>query len=280
MTPRIAVPASAGVLLLAVLFTISIGQQVVTQPPPVETLDDLNEMFAEEPTYGEIQEAAMHYAEVHPDLIESWRRGAKFRAFLPRVSYRYAAFDDWAEAVSSGYEESVMFEYSYDYERGMSTEEGYADQYGQAGSTGWPVPEWSMVYEFTSREGDVVSIREAHGSQSGSREFGGGYENSGDRSEWGLMLEWDLRDFLYSDEQPRISKEARDLVELRQDIMEEVNTYFFDRRRAQIDFLFSPPNDTASRIDSQLRLARLTANIDALTGGYLSKRLAAAKEKK
>nr|HPJ72720.1 hypothetical protein [bacterium] len=73
------------------------------------------------------------------------------------------------------------------------------------------------------------------------------------------------------------SKEARELVELRQDVMEEVNTYFFDRRRSQIDMLFSPPTDTASRIDMQLQIARLTANIDALTGGFLSKRLAETK---
>ncbi|HOO76485.1 MAG TPA: hypothetical protein PLI51_03980 [bacterium] len=277
MTPRSALPITAGVVLLTILLSLSISQEIVTQPPPVETLDDLNALFADEPTYNEIQEAAMRFAEVHPDKIESWRQGAKFRAFLPRVSYRYNVYDDWTDEISTGSEDSISFEYSYDYEVMSSSEQGTNDGYGQAGSSGWPVPEWSMTQEYTNRSGQAASTRDAYGESGGTRDYIGTYEEDGNTKEWGVMLEWDLRDFLYSEEQTRISKEARELVELRQDVMEEVNTYFFDRRRSQIDMLFSPPTDTASRIDMQLQIARLTANIDALTGGFLSKRLAETK---
>jgi hypothetical protein len=38
----------------------------------------------------------------------------------------------------------------------------------------------------------------------------------------------------------------------------------------------SPPADIKSTIEKDLRLQELTANIDALTGTYLSKRLAQA----
>jgi len=280
MTRKVALSASVGVLLLAAVLTISISQEIATLPPPVETIADLDEMFSDEPSYNEIQDAAMHFAEVHPDLIESWRQGAKFRAFLPRLSYRYNVYKDWSDAYSAGYEDSVSFEYSRDYETGTSAEAGYHDGYGQAGSSGWPVPEWSMTQEYTTRSGSMSSFREGVSESGGTREYDGVYSVDGKDTEWGFMVEWDLRDFLYNDEQTRISREARDLVELRQDIMEEVNTYFFDRRRAQIDMLFSPPSDTATRIDMQLRIARLTANIDALTGGFLSERLSAVKEQK
>jgi len=44
--------------------------------------------------------------------------------------------------------------------------------------------------------------------------------------------------------------------------------------------LFSPPSDVRSKIDLQLQIARVTASIDALTGGYLSNALAEAKIKR
>jgi len=45
--------------------------------------------FSEEPPVREIQEAAIKYAEVAPDKIRRWRRGAKFRALLPEFSLDY-----------------------------------------------------------------------------------------------------------------------------------------------------------------------------------------------
>jgi len=43
--------------------------------------------FAGEPTYREVQEKAILYAEVHPDKIENWRRQARLRALLPDISF-------------------------------------------------------------------------------------------------------------------------------------------------------------------------------------------------
>jgi photosystem II stability/assembly factor-like uncharacterized protein len=53
-----------------------------SQPPsPHELLAN----FSHEPTIAEVREAAIRYAEVHPDKIRRWRRQAALQALLPSV---------------------------------------------------------------------------------------------------------------------------------------------------------------------------------------------------
>jgi hypothetical protein len=63
------------------------------------------------------------------------------------------------------------------------------------------------------------------------------------------------------------------MVQLRDDILNEVTRLYFERRKLQIEFITSPPKETSAKLDKILRLQELTAGIDALTGGYLSKRI-------
>jgi hypothetical protein len=53
-------------------------------PPSVQELL-LN--FVHEPTIGQAREAAIRYAEVHPDKIRRWRRRAALQALLPSVGF-------------------------------------------------------------------------------------------------------------------------------------------------------------------------------------------------
>lgn len=48
---------------------------------------DILACFENEPSVREIQEAAIMYAEVHPEKIARWRKGAKARALLPKLSF-------------------------------------------------------------------------------------------------------------------------------------------------------------------------------------------------
>jgi len=50
------------------------------------TAQELLSNFVNEPTIGEVHEAAIRYAEVHPDKIKFWRRQAALRALLPTVN--------------------------------------------------------------------------------------------------------------------------------------------------------------------------------------------------
>jgi photosystem II stability/assembly factor-like uncharacterized protein len=93
---------------------------------------------------------------------------------------------------------------------------------------------------------------------------------------WSISLTWALGDLIYSNAQTSIDSRSRLTVQLREDILIEVTRLYFERRRLQIEIVTDPPEELAEEIEKGLRLQELTANIDGLTGSYLSKRLANA----
>jgi len=91
--------------------------------------------------------------------------------------------------------------------------------------------------------------------------------------DWGIDLTWDLSEVVWNPDQTSIDSRSKLMVELRDDILDEVTRIYFERRRLQIELLLTPPKDTNEKIEKDLRLAELTASVDALTGGYLSRML-------
>ena len=264
----------AGAVCLFAIRAVVVGQETATQPPPIESMADLESLFNEEPSYNEIQDSAMRFAEVHPDKIAAWRRGASLRAFLPEVTFRYGASTLDGTTAYETYEWSEDMQSSSQSGTDSSTSTERRSELGEEWSTGEPTVTWSTRDTYSRSSGTVHSSSSGENEGEGEGSTNQTEDESGDDTGWGFFFRWDLREFIYSQEQTKISKEARELSELRQDVLEQVNTYFFDRRRAQIEMIFSPPSDARSKIDVQLRIARLTANIDALTGGFLSARLA------
>ncbi len=245
--------------------------------PPIETMADMEALFAHEPSYQEIQQVAMRYAEVHPDKIAAWRKGASLRAFLPRVDYDYDLRRYTDAYTRSRIQDSYDTQIQKESGQTLSEENKLSRQYDEHYREDRDELAWDLREQW-SRDADTgwsssVINREDTGTRIDSDDRDRSYRDT----RWRVRLTWDLRDFLYDSDQPRISNEARKLVELRQDVLQEINTYFFDRRRAQIEMLFSPPNDVRSKIDLQLQIARITASIDALTGGYLSAALDKSK---
>ncbi len=169
---------------------------------------DVLSLFADEPSIMEIQEAAIRYAEVHPDKIRSWRSAAAKRAWLPTLKIAYDEGRDWE---SSGY-----------------------------------------FYGGTYRDDDITKGR--------------------DRG-WSVSLTWELGDLIWNDDQTSIDTRSRLMVQLRDDVLNEVTRLYFERRRLQVEMHLSSPKETKERMETVLRIQELTADIDALTGFYLSRRL-------
>jgi len=84
------------------------------------------------------------------------------------------------------------------------------------------------------------------------------------------VLRWDLGDVVYHPEQIDVSREGRELIELRDEVLDEVNQLYFERRRVLLDLHIAPPGDPAARARLRLRARELAAGLNAWTGGWWS----------
>jgi photosystem II stability/assembly factor-like uncharacterized protein len=90
---------------------------------------------------------------------------------------------------------------------------------------------------------------------------------------WDVSVNWDLSELIWSSSQTSIDSREKLMVELRDDILTEVTRLYFERRKLLVDFKFFPPPDEKERLTLMLQIDELTANIDALTGGWFSQQL-------
>jgi hypothetical protein len=93
-------------------------------------------------------------------------------------------------------------------------------------------------------------------------------EGSSRDNEVSLSFVWDLADLAYHPEQIDISREAREVIELRDDVLDEITQLYFERRRVLAELAAAATPDDAIRL--RLRAAELAAGIDAWTGGWFS----------
>jgi len=92
-----------------------------------------------------------------------------------------------------------------------------------------------------------------------------------------LVLEgratWDLSRLVFDPAELRAAREgARLRVDLT-NLESEVTRLYFQRRRAQVEMVLTPPADAAEEARRRLELEELGAQIDSLTGGALTRAL-------
>lgn len=92
-------------------------------------------------------------------------------------------------------------------------------------------------------------------------------------ADWGVSLSWNLSDIIWSEQQRLIDSQVRLMVTLRNDILDEVNKLYFERRKVKIELAHLSLQDSKKIWEKKLRLEELTASLDALTGGYFSQHL-------
>ncbi|MCU0652382.1 MAG: hypothetical protein MUC39_05530 [Candidatus Omnitrophica bacterium] len=88
--------------------------------------------------------------------------------------------------------------------------------------------------------------------------------------DWDFTFSWDLSDLIWNSDQTSIDTRSRLLVQLRNDILDEVNKIYFARLRVKMELDNLGIEERKKRLEKELRLQELTASLDALTGGYFS----------
>jgi len=90
---------------------------------------------------------------------------------------------------------------------------------------------------------------------------------------WSVSVSWELGDLIWSDDQTNIDVRSRLMVELRDDILDEVTKLYFERLRVKLELNNLGIEERRKRLEKELRVRELTASIDALTGGYFSRKI-------
>jgi photosystem II stability/assembly factor-like uncharacterized protein len=90
---------------------------------------------------------------------------------------------------------------------------------------------------------------------------------------WDVSLSWDLGELIWNQDQTSIDVRSRLMVELRDDILDEVTKLYFERLRVKAELDSLSIEERKKRFEKDLRLRELTANLDALTGGYFSEQI-------
>lgn len=89
---------------------------------------------------------------------------------------------------------------------------------------------------------------------------------------WDVRLSWDLSQVIWNPDQTSIDSRSKLMVELRNDILDEVNKIYFERLRVKLELDDLRIEDRKKRSDKELRIRELTASLDGLTGGYFSRK--------
>ncbi|PIU55419.1 MAG: hypothetical protein COS89_07460, partial [Deltaproteobacteria bacterium CG07_land_8_20_14_0_80_38_7] len=87
--------------------------------------------------------------------------------------------------------------------------------------------------------------------------------------DWSLSLGWDLGNLIYSSDQTTIDNRSKLMVQLRNDILDEVNRIYFERKRLLAELLSK--KDSSKRLTKGLLVEELTARLDGFTGGGFSR---------
>jgi hypothetical protein len=90
---------------------------------------------------------------------------------------------------------------------------------------------------------------------------------------WDVSASWDLGDLIYNDDQTSIDTRSKLMVQLRNDVLEDLNAAYFERKKLQKQLDRLPDKTSDAYLEREIKIEELTATIDGLTGGYLSRRM-------
>ncbi|HET6922482.1 MAG TPA: hypothetical protein VFI16_04975, partial [Anaeromyxobacteraceae bacterium] len=92
----------------------------------------------------------------------------------------------------------------------------------------------------------------------------------------GLRATWELDRLVFSRDELAVADASSRLSRRREERVERATRLFFQRLRLKAELALAPPEGALERVRGELELGRVTAELDALTGGLLGRATAGA----
>ncbi len=127
------------------------------------------------------------------------------------------------------------------------------------------LPELTLDYRRNVGEIDTLGIRSDLGIDSHDVE---------DITRYGARATWQLSQLVFNREEINAAQTADAIERGRRELLLEVARVYFHRQALQRELVARPAPDSARRFQIALDIAQTGAELDALTGGYLSRQLA------
>jgi hypothetical protein len=90
-----------------------------------------------------------------------------------------------------------------------------------------------------------------------------------------VSVQWRLDELIFNPDEVRVWNALADRASRRDAILTVLVGTYFERQKLQLKDRLSPPNNLDEAVQLKLRIAELTASIDAMTGGRLSRGITA-----
>ena len=98
---------------------------------------------------------------------------------------------------------------------------------------------------------------------------------AGDNLGFSVSASWNLDRLVFNAE----VLDVQSLIGILDGVVREVTTIYYIRRRLQINMILRPPTDLAASISQRIRVEELTGLLDAMTGGFMTSSVKAAKKR-
>ncbi|MCP4197016.1 MAG: hypothetical protein GY762_07675 [Proteobacteria bacterium] len=93
-----------------------------------------------------------------------------------------------------------------------------------------------------------------------------------------VSVQWQLDELIFNPDEVRVWNALADRASRRDAVLTVLVGTYFERQKLQLKKRLSPPNTLDEAVQLKLRIAELTASIDAMTDGLLSRRIHAVKK--
>ena len=130
--------------------------------------------------------------------------------------------------------------------------------------------EYTGRFRDTKRPQDKLTLDDKGNTKS---EVVTAYVEDQDYNQHKVRAEWELSGLVYSSDVLNVYKTMSSTAKDRDRILKDVTKIYYARRKQQVAMDMDTSSDVVTRLDQELKLQELTAQLDAYTGGWFSKQL-------